>query len=84
MSAVTFTIRNAIITCGVDDVALYEGETAAAQLANDIFDDDFSSCTEKTFEDLDDDLKAYSTMTLANGQIRLNPGTKKLIKAFIQ
>ena len=39
---------------------------------------------EKTFKDLNDDLKAYSTMTLTNGQIRLNPGTKKLIKAFIQ
>ena len=84
MAAVTFTIRNALITCGVDDVALNDRETAAARLANEIFDNDFSACTDKTFEDLDDDLKAYSTMILANGQIRLNPGTKKLIKAFIQ
>ena len=84
MAAVTFTIRNALIACSVNNVALYEGETAAAQLENDIFDDDFSACMDKTFEDLDDDLKAYSTMNLDNGQIRLNPGTKKLIKAFIQ
>ena len=84
MAAVTFTIRNSLIACGVNDFALYEGETAAARLDNDIFGDDFSACMDKTFEDLDDDLKAYSTMTLANGQIRLSPGTKKLINAFIQ
>ena len=84
MAAVTFTIRNSLIACGVDDVTLYDGETAAARLANDIFDDDFSACMDKTFEDLDDDLKAYSTMALAKCQIRLNPGTKKLINAFIQ
>ena len=84
MAAVTFTIRNALIACGVDNVALYDGETASARLANDIFDDEFSACMDKTFEDLDDDLKAFSTMNLTNGQIRLNPGTKKLIKAFIK
>ena len=84
MAAVTFTIRNALIACGVDDVALYDGVTAAAWLANDIFDNDFNDCMDKTYEDLDDNLKAYSTMTVANGHIRLNPSTKKLIKAFIQ
>ena len=84
MAAVTFTIRDALISCGVDDVALYDKETAAAQLANDISVDDFSACMDKTYEDLDDNLKAYSTMTVANGHIRLNPSTKKLIKAFIQ
>ena len=71
MAAVTFTIRNALIACSVDNVAIYEGETAAARLANDIFDDDFNACMDKTFEDLDDNLKAYSAMNLANGQIRL-------------
>ena len=84
MAAVTFTIRNALIACGVDDVALYDGVTAAAWLANNIFDNDFNACMDKTYEDLDDNLKAYSTMDVANGQIRLNPGTKKLINAFIQ
>ena len=33
---------------------------------------------------LDDDLKSYSTLTVAHGQIRLTPGIKKNIKAFIQ
>ena len=84
MAAVTFTIRNALIACDVEDVALYDGVTAAAWLANDIFDNDFNACMDKTYEDLDDNLKAYSTMTVANGHIRLNPSTKKLIKAFIQ
>ena len=84
MAAVTFMISDALIACGVDDVTLYDGEPAAARLANDIFDNDFSACMDKTSKDLDDDLKAYSTKTLANVQIRINPGTKKLIKEFIQ
>ena len=71
MAAVTFMIRDDFIAFSVNDVALYDVETAAAQLANDIFDDDFSACMDKTFEDLDDNLKAYSIMNLANGQIRL-------------
>ena len=70
MAAVTFTIRNALIACCVDDVTLYDGETDAAWLANEIFDDAFSAYMDNTFEDLDDDLKAYSTMNLANRQIR--------------
>ena len=70
MAAVTFTIRNALIACGVNDVTLYDRETDAAQLANEIFDDAFSAYMDNTFEDLDDDLKAYSTMNLANRQIR--------------
>ena len=71
MAAVTFTIRNSLIACGVDNVALYDRETVSARLANDIFDNDFSACMDKTFEDLDDNLKAYSIINLANGQIRL-------------
>ena len=39
---------------------------------------------DSTHEDLDDDLKSYSTLTSANGQIRLGPAQKKNIKAFIQ
>ena len=78
------TVLNAIIACGVDHVALWNGSTAAERIASDVFDDDFYSCMDKSFEDLDDDMKSYSSLTVMNGQIRLNPVTKKNIRGFIQ
>ena len=48
MAAITFKIRDALIACGVNDVALYDGETAASRLAKNIFYDDFSACIDKT------------------------------------
>ena len=39
---------------------------------------------DKTVQELDDYLKSYSTLMAANGQIWLNLGQKKNVKAFIQ
>ena len=39
---------------------------------------------DKTYVEIDDDLKSYSTLTAAHGQIRRTSGHKKNIKAFIQ
>ena len=39
---------------------------------------------DKTFTALEDDFKSYSALTVTNGQIRLTPGTKRNVKAFIQ
>ena len=78
------TVYNAMILCGVDDNANFNGETAAQRIAAEVFDDDFASCMDKTLPELDDDFKSYSSLTAQNGQIRLNPGVKKRIKAFIQ
>ena len=39
---------------------------------------------DKTYVELDDDLKSYSTLTAAHGQIRIPTGHNKNIKAFIQ
>ena len=38
----------------------------------------------KTYEEIESDLKAYSSLTLAQGQIRINPGMKRAIKAMVQ
>ena len=38
---------------------------------------------DKTFDDLQDDMKSYSYLTTANGKIVLNPGVKKNIKCFM-
>ena len=70
--------------CGITDVALFDGDTKASRIDTEIFDDDFTSCMDKTYVDLDDDLKSYSTLTAAHRHIRLTPGHKNFIKTFIQ
>ena len=70
--------------CGVNDVDLFEGRTQAERLAIDLFSDDFHTCMDKTHPELDSDFKTYSDLTQAQGQIRVTPGVKKTIKAFVQ
>jgi hypothetical protein len=47
------TVLNALIACGVDNVTLFLGETQAQRIADDIFDDTFTSCMDVTFKELD-------------------------------
>eukprot|EP00978_Attheya_sp_CCMP212_P011988 scaffold29703_cov31-Attheya_sp.AAC.1 len=70
--------------CGVNDVDLFDGATASARMALDMFNDSFHSCMDKTFDEVDQDFKSYSSLTIAQGQIRLSPGIRTRIKAFIQ
>jgi hypothetical protein len=81
--AAPFTVLDAMIACGVDNVNLFNGETQAQRIAVDVFDDEFDSCIDKTREEFDDDLKGYSALTIVNGQIRLPPATKKNVRAFM-
>jgi Reverse transcriptase (RNA-dependent DNA polymerase) len=78
------TVIDAMAACGVDHVTLFMDETQAQRLAADIFGDQFSSCLDITFKELDEHFKTYSDLTVAQGQIRLRPGTRKNIKAFVQ
>ena len=59
-------------------------ETQAECIADDVFDNLFTTCMDITFKELDDHFKTYSELTVAQGQIRLRPGTRKNIKAFVQ
>ena len=79
------TILDAMIACGVDNVVLFQGETQAQRLVDDMFDDSFASCLDITFKELDDHFITYSDdLSAAQGQIRIRPGTRKNIKAFVQ
>ena len=81
---VPYTVRIGMVECGVDDIVLFNGQTAAARLAEDLFDDNFETCLDKTHEEIDADFKTYSDLSQTQGQIRLLPGVKRNIKAFIQ
>ena len=78
------TVLGALIACGVDNVALFMDESQAQRIADDIFDNLFTTCMDMTFKELDEHFKTYSDLTVAQGQIRLRPGTRKNIKAFVQ
>ena len=73
-----------MIACGVNYINVFLGDTPAFHLATDIFGDDFTTCMDKTFKEFDSYFKTYSNLTQAQGQIRLLPGIKRNIKAFIQ
>ena len=72
-----FTLANTMSYCGIMD-------TKASRIATELFDEDFTSCMDKTYVEVDNYLKSYSTLTAAHGQIRLTPGHKKNIKAFLR
>ena len=84
MLAGEMTVVDAMSACGVDHDHLFMDETQAQRLANDIFDDLFTTCLDITYKELDEHFKTYSDLTAAQGQIRVRPGVRKNIKAFVQ
>ena len=72
-----FHVNQTMVACGCDNTISFNGMTVASIISTDIFDDDFKSCIDKSYKKLDEDLKSYSVLTIANGQIRLNPLIKK-------
>ena len=72
-----FTVADAILLCGVD-------HPNNEMLATQVFMDDFASCKDMSNEDLADAFKTLSTLTVAQGQIRLLPAQKMRIKVFNQ
>ena len=77
-------VYDAMILAGVNDADDFHGQTSAERLSKDLFDNDSMACMDKTYEDLEQDFKSLSSLTIAQGQIRLEPRVKKRIKAFIQ
>eukprot|EP00978_Attheya_sp_CCMP212_P046992 scaffold421183_cov56-Attheya_sp.AAC.4 len=73
-----------ISACGINNVDLFDGATAAARMALDMFNNFFHSCMDKTFDEVDQDFKSYSSLTIAQGPIRLSPGIRTRVKAFLQ
>ena len=65
MSAIlpVLTVLQALEACGVDNISMFNGETAAWSLSDEIFSNTFESCVDKNQNKLDDDFKSYSTLT---------------------
>ena len=84
MAANAQTVFDAMVACGVDNAIRFNGATAAMRIAEEVFDNDFMSCIDKDISEIEEDFKTYAGLTVNQGQIRLHPGTKRQIKAFMQ
>jgi hypothetical protein len=64
-----FSVRDAMIACGINDVTLFDGDTPPAQrIAADLFGDNFATCCmDKSFEELDQEFKTYLDLTQLQG-----------------
>ena len=78
------TVRDALTLCGINNVQLWNGRTKAQRISSNIFGDDFATAKDLDYDDILDDFKTYSALTVANGQIRLTPGNKRNVRALIQ
>eukprot|EP00978_Attheya_sp_CCMP212_P042817 scaffold267772_cov29-Attheya_sp.AAC.1 len=63
-----FDVHLAVAACGINDVDLFDGTTAAARMALDMFNNSFHSCMDKTFDEVDQDFKSYSSLTIASAR----------------
>ena len=80
------SVHDAMIACGVDDSAAneFQNRTQAARIATDIFFDSFETAAKMSITQLTSYFKTYTSLTIANGRIPLNPGIQNRIKAFVQ
>ena len=79
-----FSVVDAMVECGVDNVNQWNGETAAERIAEGIFGNDYETVMSITMEEVIELLKNYKDLTVANGRIVLQPHVNKRIKAFVQ
>ena len=63
-----FTVRMAIASCSVNDVTLWNGQTKAQRIAFDMFHDAYTTCMDKTMEEVETDFKSYAELPLNQKQ----------------
>ena len=78
-----YTAHDAMIIAGVNDADNFNGESSTERFAEDLFDNNFMTCMDKTYKDLDGDFKLLSILTAIQEQIHMVPRVTKCIKAFI-
>ena len=81
------TIEEALTLCGVlndTNNIVFNRANAAARISSEVFSDSFTTCLDLKFTEIEDCWKTYSGLTVNQGQIRLRPGTKVNVKAFVQ
>ena len=83
----TYTIEDALILCGVNEDTnnvVANDQTAAQRIAEEVFNDNFTTLMDVTVIEMENAWKTYATLTINEGRIRLRPRTKANIKALLQ
>jgi hypothetical protein len=58
-----FTVHDAMVACGVNDAAVFDGDTPAERIAANLFGDYFATCMDKSFLEIDYEFKTYPDLT---------------------
>ena len=53
-----FTLANSMFDCDFTDAVLFDGNMKASRIATEVFDNNVTSCMDKTYVELDDDLNS--------------------------
>ena len=80
-------VADALALCGVlADTAnvIFDGSNGAERISSEVFNDSFHTCIDIKFNELEENWRTYSALTVVEGRIRLRPRTKVNIKAFVQ
>ena len=57
-----FTVHQAMTSCGIDDVTLWQGATKAERIAEEIFTNSFETCLDITMDDLTKAFKTFADL----------------------
>ena len=79
-----FTLTQQMGACDVDNEQVINGLTRAGHMAQQVFQNRYDSAMRIMKDALDGALKRFSSLMVANGQIKLPPGTVSHIQGFIQ
>ena len=86
MAAVLNTITSALALCVLladTNGIIFDGSNSSERIANYVFNDNFNTCIDLKFSDIEKHWKTYIYLTVDEGFIRLRPRTKVNIRAFV-
>ena len=73
-----------MVLCGLNNEVKFQGITPAERFATNICSNSFYICLDKTMDEVNNDIKQYGSLTQNQAQIRISPGDRQRIHAFIQ
>ena len=56
-------VLQALVACGVRNTQMFNGHTPVWHLLDELFIDNFESCTDKTPKELENDFKSYINLS---------------------
>ena len=81
------TVASALVLCSVDtnmNSVVWNGNLTSDDLAHEVFEDNFETFMNITYEKTDDHWATYAAFTVSDGKVRLRPPTKTNICALVQ